>query len=57
MGEGREVLVGDRVAIMEAMKMQTPILAEMAGIVTTINAKKGDSLKPGGKILKIDPNE
>ena len=55
--EGQEVLVGDRVAIMEAMKMQTPILAEMGGIVTTINAKKGDSLKPGGKILKIDPNE
>ncbi|MBU1566315.1 MAG: pyruvate carboxylase [Proteobacteria bacterium] len=55
--EGQEVLIGDRVAIMEAMKMQTPILAEMDGIVTTINAKKGDSLKPGGKILKIDPNE
>ncbi|MFH0783627.1 MAG: biotin/lipoyl-containing protein [Pseudomonadota bacterium] len=55
--EGQEVLVGDRVAIMEAMKMQTPILAEMGGIVTLINAKKGDSLKPGGKILKIDPNE
>lgn len=55
--EGQEVLVGDRVAIMEAMKMQTPILAEMAGIVTVISAKKGDSLKPGGKILKIDPNE
>ncbi len=55
--EGQEVLVGDRVAIMEAMKMQTPILAEMGGIVTTINSKKGDSLKPGGKILKIDPNE
>jgi biotin carboxyl carrier protein len=42
---------------MEAMKMQTPILAEMGGIVTFISAKKGDSLKPGGKILKIDPNE
>ncbi len=55
--EGQEVLVGDRVAIMEAMKMQTPILAEMDGIVTVINAKKGDSLKPGGKILKIDRNE
>ncbi|MDK9706685.1 MAG: pyruvate carboxylase [Desulforhopalus sp.] len=55
--EGQEVMVGDRVAIMEAMKMQTPILAEMAGIVTNINAKKGDSLKPGGRILKIDPNE
>ncbi len=55
--EGQEVLVGDRVAIMEAMKMQTPILAEMGGIVTLISAKKGDGLKPGGKILKIDPNE
>ena len=55
--EGQEILVGDRVAIMEAMKMQTPILAEMAGIVTAILAKKGDDLKPGGKLLKIDANE
>jgi pyruvate carboxylase len=52
--EGQEVLVGDRVAVMEAMKMQTPILAGMAGIVTSIHAKKGDQLKPGNKILKID---
>lgn len=55
--EGQEVLVGDRVAIMEAMKMQTPILAEMEGIVTAISAKKGDDMKPGGKILKIDQDE
>ncbi len=55
--EGQEVLVGDRVAIMEAMKMQTPILSEMEGIVTGIYAKKGDALKPGGKILKIDTDE
>ncbi|SDO90934.1 biotin/lipoyl-containing protein [Desulforhopalus singaporensis] len=55
--EGQEVLVGDRVAIMEAMKMQTPILCEMAGIVTAISAKKGDTMHPGAKILKIDLNE
>lgn len=55
--EGQEILAGDRVAIMEAMKMQTPILSEMDGIVTSIFAKKGDSLKPGGKILKIDRDE
>lgn len=55
--EGQEIMVGDRVAIMEAMKMQTPILAEMEGIVTGIYAKKGDDLKPGGKILKIDKDE
>jgi len=51
---GQEVMAGDRVAIMEAMKMQTPILAAMAGIVTGIIAKKGDALQPGSKILKID---
>lgn len=56
-GEGQEIMVGDRVAIMEAMKMQTPILAEAEGIVTAIYAKKGDSLIPGGKILKIDRDE
>ncbi len=55
--EGQELLVGDRVAIMEAMKMQTPILCEMEGIVTGIYAKKGDSLRPGSRILKIDQNE
>jgi len=55
--EGQEVLVGDRVAVMEAMKMQTPVLSEMAGIVTSIHAKKGDALKPGDKILKVDANE
>jgi len=55
--EGQEVLVGDRVAIIEAMKMQTPILSEMEGIVTGLYARKGDTLKPGGKILKIDSDE
>ncbi len=55
--EGQEVLVGDRIAIMEAMKMQTPILCEMSGIVTSIFAKKGDALKPGDRIIKIDQDE
>lgn len=55
--EGQEVLQGDRVAIMEAMKMQTPILAEITGIVTLISAKKGDAMYPGAKILKIDVDQ
>ena len=50
-------MVGDRVAVMEAMKMQTPILCEMSGIVTSVFAKKGDALKPGDRILKIDQDE
>ena len=55
--EGQEILVGDRIAIMEAMKMQTPVLSKIDGIVTGISAKAGDSLHPGDKILKIDKNE
>ncbi|MBW2658229.1 MAG: pyruvate carboxylase [Deltaproteobacteria bacterium] len=55
--EGQEVLLGDRVAVMEAMKMQTPLLCEMSGIVTSISAGKGDALKPGDRILKIDQDE
>lgn len=52
--EGQEIMVGDRIAIMEAMKMQTPIVAEAEGIVTNIYAKAGDVLKPGDRILTID---
>lgn len=52
--EGQEVMVGDRIAIMEAMKMQTPIVAETEGIVTNIYAKAGSVLKPGDRILTID---
>jgi pyruvate carboxylase len=55
--EGQEVLAGDRIAIMEAMKMQTPILSKIDGIVTWISAKPGDSLRPGDKIVKIDVSE
>ncbi len=52
--EGQEVMVGDRVAILEAMKMQTPVLSAIDGIVTAIYAKPSASLRPGNKILKID---
>lgn len=52
--EGQEVLAGDRVAIMEAMKMQTAVVTQVDGIVTGITAKEGASLKPGDKILKVD---
>ena len=55
--EGQEVSVGERVAVMEAMKMQTPVTSEINGIVTNISAQIGDALQPGDKILKIDIDE
>ncbi len=55
--EGQEVAEGDQVAILEAMKMQTPIVSEVSGTVTDIFAKVGDALKPGDKILFIAQEE
>jgi pyruvate carboxylase len=54
---GQDVKKGDRVAILEAMKMQTPVNSEVAGKVTAVSAKIGQALQPGDKILKIDVDE
>ena len=51
---GQEVAAGDQLAVIEAMKMQTPITAEAAGTVATVSVKVGQSLQPGDKIVKID---
>lgn len=50
---GQDVAAGDQLLVLEAMKMQTPVKAEVAGKVERITANIGDALKPGDKILKI----
>ena len=55
--EGEEIAKGDRVAILEAMKMQTPVVSVVAGTVGTISAKIGQVMQPGDKIVKINPVE
>ncbi|MBI5559067.1 MAG: pyruvate carboxylase [Deltaproteobacteria bacterium] len=51
--EGQDVAAGDKLVVLEAMKMQTPLLAAVAGKVARIHAKVGDALKPGGKIIEL----
>jgi biotin carboxyl carrier protein len=51
--EDDEVEAGDKLAVVEAMKMQTPIVSLVSGTVVEVNAKVGDALKPGDKIIKI----
>jgi pyruvate carboxylase len=51
--EDEEIAVGDKLAVVEAMKMQTPVTSQVAGTVVEIHAKVGDTLKTGDKILKI----
>ena len=54
---GQEIQAGEQVAVLEAMKMQTPVISEISGKVTTITAKTGAAVKTGDKILQIEGNK
>jgi pyruvate carboxylase len=51
--EGQVVKVGERLAIVEAMKMQTPIDCVVDGQVEKVFAEPGQALKVGDKMIKI----
>ncbi|MEN8134455.1 MAG: biotin/lipoyl-containing protein [Thermodesulfobacteriota bacterium] len=55
--EGQEVKVGDRLAIVEAMKMQTPVDSVVDGKVVKIVAELGQALNIGDKMIKIKVSE
>ena len=51
--EGQAIKRGQKVAVIEAMKMENDILAESDGTVTAIHARKGDSVLEGADIVTI----
>ncbi len=51
--EGQEVKAGETVAVVEAMKMENVLRAEIDGMVKKINAKPGDSLAVDAVILEF----
>ena len=51
--EGQAVKSGQKVAVLEAMKMENDIVAEKDGTVTAIHVHKGDSVLEGAKIVTI----
>jgi propionyl-CoA carboxylase alpha chain len=51
--EGQEVKAGETVAVVEAMKMENVLRAEIDGTVKKINAKPGDSLAVDAVILEF----
>ena len=50
--EGQAVKAGDKVLVLEAMKMNSPMVAPTAGIVVRIAVKVGDAVEPG-QVLAI----
>ena len=51
--EGQEVKAGETVAVVEAMKMENVLRAEIDGTVKKINAKPGDSLAVDAVIIEF----
>ena len=50
---GDVVRKGQRLACLEAMKMETEIRASQAGIVTEIHVREGDAVKAGDILVTL----
>jgi acetyl-CoA/propionyl-CoA carboxylase biotin carboxyl carrier protein len=51
--EGQEVVQGDLVVVLEAMKMEQPLTAHKSGIVTGLTAEVGTTVPTGTPLMEI----
>jgi biotin carboxyl carrier protein len=51
---GDEVGPTDTLVILESMKMEIPVLAEVLGVITELAVSPGDSIREGDTIAVID---
>lgn len=52
---GQAVSKGDRLAVMEAMKMEHVLLAARDGIVIEVMAQPGDQIEAGAALIQLEP--
>jgi acetyl-CoA/propionyl-CoA carboxylase biotin carboxyl carrier protein len=52
--EGDKVVKGDLVLVLEAMKMEQPILAHKDGVIGVVNAEPGATVSSGHLLLAIN---
>ena len=51
--EGQDVAAGDILVLLESMKMEIPVLAERAGVVTALGVSEGDVVQEGDLIAVV----
>ncbi len=51
--DGARVDKGDRLAVVEAMKMEHALLAPIAGVVADVSAAAGDQVAQGARLMRI----
>jgi biotin carboxyl carrier protein len=52
-GPGDTVAVGDTVCLLESMKMEIPVIAELPGVVTEVKVASGDVVQEGDILLRL----
>jgi urea carboxylase len=52
---GDTVAAGDTLAILEAMKMETPVVAEASGTVLEVRCEEGKPIKAGQTLFVLEP--
>ena len=53
--EGQQVVSGDALGVMEAMKMELTLKAPFDGVVTTVSAAVGDQVALGELLFVVEP--
>jgi acetyl-CoA/propionyl-CoA carboxylase biotin carboxyl carrier protein len=53
--EGDEVAAGQLLAVVEAMKMENPLLAPHPGRVTSLRVRAGDTVAQGALLCRVTP--
>ncbi len=52
---GDTVAAGDKLILLESMKMVIPIKAPYAGTVTAVHCAAGDAVQPGNQLVELKP--
>jgi 3-methylcrotonyl-CoA carboxylase alpha subunit len=54
---GQQVSAGDRLAVLEAMKMEHALLAQRDGVIAEVLAKAGDQVEAGAALIRLDAED
>jgi methylmalonyl-CoA carboxyltransferase small subunit len=51
---GNQVAIGDKLLVLEAMKMESNVVATVAGVVKAVHVAKADSVKKGQVLVEFE---